>query len=71
MNERVHGKTLSLSSNTLMIFERFDFLSSKAHFPANVFPEITWTTDELKRNVYEQHIIIILVFKIIIHRALK
>ena len=54
-----------------MIFERFDFLLSKAHFPADVFHEITWTTDELKRNVYEQNIIIILVFKIIIHRALK
>ena len=54
-----------------MIFERFDFLSSKAHFPADVFHEITWTTDELKRNVYEQNIIIILVFKIITHRALK
>ena len=54
-----------------MIFERFDFLSSKAHFSANVFHKITWTTDELKRNVYEQNIIIILVFKIIIHRALK
>ena len=71
VNERVHVKTLSLSWNTLVIFERFDFLSSKAHFPANVFHEITWTTDELKRNVYEQNIIIILVFKIIIHRALK
>ena len=54
-----------------MIFERFDFLSSKVHFPANVFHEITWTTDESKRNVYEQNILIVLVFKIIIHRALK
>ena len=36
-----------------------------------MFHEITWTTDELKRNVHEQNIIIILVFKIIIHRALK
>ena len=36
-----------------------------------MFHEITWTTDELKRNVNEQNIIIILVFKVIIHRALK
>ena len=36
-----------------------------------MFHRITWTTDELKRNVHEQNIIIILVFKIIIHRALK
>ena len=51
-----------------MIFERFEFLSLKAHFPADVFHEITWTTDELKNNVHEQNIIIILAFKIIIHR---
>ena len=36
-----------------------------------MFYEITWTIDELKRNVHKQNIIISLVFKIIIHRALK
>ena len=54
-----------------MIFERLEFLSIKGPFPANVFHEITWTTYELKKNVHEQNIIIILAFKIIIHRALK
>ena len=28
-----------------------------------MFHEITWTTDELKRNVHEQNIIIILLLK--------
>ena len=54
MNTRVHGKVISLSYHAIVIFEQRIF-SSKAHFPANVFYEITGITDALKKNAREQN----------------
>ena len=45
VNTRVHEKVLSLSYHAIVIFEQLnEFFSSKAHFPANVFHEITTVT---------------------------
>ena len=54
MNTRVHRKVLSLSHHAIVIFEQL-ILSSKAHFPANVFYVITGITDGLKKNAYDQN----------------
>ena len=36
-------------------FLRNEFFSSEAHSPANVFHEITGTTDALKKNAHDQN----------------
>ena len=73
MNTRVHGKVLSLSYHAIVIFEQL-FFSSKAHFPANVFHEITGITDTLKKNAHdlnEQTIINLLSLNVVtFHRSL-
>ena len=53
MNTSVHGKVLSLSYHAIVVFEQFFF--SKAHFPANVFHEITGITGALKKNAHDQY----------------
>ena len=50
----MYGKVLSLSYHAIVIFEQL-ILSLKAHFPANVFHEITTITDALKKNAHDQN----------------
>ena len=50
----MHGKVISLSCHAIVIFEQLIF-SSMAHFPANVFYEITGITDALKKNAHDQN----------------
>ena len=47
-------KVLSLSYHAIVIFEQL-ILFSKAHFPANVFHEVTGITDTLKKNPHNQN----------------
>ena len=53
MNTHVHEKVLSLSYHAIVIIEQF--FSSKAHFLANVFHEITGITEALKENAHDQN----------------
>ena len=50
----MHRKVLSLSYHVIVIFEQFIF-SSNAHFPANVFHEIMWIIDALKKKAHNQN----------------
>ena len=50
----MYGKVLSLPFHAIVILSNL-FFSSKAHFPANVFHEITGITDALKQNVHDQN----------------
>ena len=43
----MHGKVFSLSCHAIVIFEQL-IIFSKAHFPTNVFNEITGIADALK-----------------------
>ena len=54
MNTRVHGKVLSLSYHAIVIFEQLNLLF-EAHFPTDVFLEITGITDALKKNAHDQN----------------
>ena len=54
VNTRMHRKVLSLSYQAIVIFEQL-IRSSKAHFPANVFHQITGISDALKKNARDQN----------------
>ena len=51
---RVHEKVVSLSYHAILIFKQLIFFS-KAHFPANVFHEITRITDASKKNALDHN----------------